>query len=186
MSQAERTLQAQIVALAQAGNTAGLNALVQAQVRAGRAASLARVVASISTMAVNLANVDPQNSAALMAVAVEIASDPAVSAADITLETTVGSAANTVVATVQTSNPQAAAQVQTAVNTRGSSTMQTAFVTPSSGGQDQTPGAQQTGQVQSAAQTPIAQTPTVDSPTSPETPEIEVPENPRDVASPSA
>lgn len=126
----EQALQAQIVALAQSGNTAGLNSLIQQQVRAGRGASLAKIAKRVGVMAQSLAAADSQTAAALVNAAVIVASNPSVAAADSSVSTDVGANAASVVNAIQQNDPMSAASVQTSVAVNGNVAMQTAYASP--------------------------------------------------------
>ncbi len=126
----ERALEAQIVALAQAGDLQGVRALLAAQVRAGKSAVLARVARRVAVLAEQIAATDPEGSAALVNAAVVVVSNPSVSAADTTASAAVGASAQNVVSTVQTSNPSAAASVQTTVAVEGNADVQISYTAP--------------------------------------------------------
>ena len=131
----EQQLQAQLVALAQAGDTAGAKALVATKIRQGKAAMVAKVVKSIATMGANMASNDPSGAAALVNIAVVIAADQAVSGADDTVENAVGDAAKAAVVTMSTSsNPNAvsaSASIQSNVATNGSGDTRSAYLASS-------------------------------------------------------
>ena len=90
----ERALQAQIVALANAGDTAGLNSLIARQTTLGNAASLAKVAKAIAANGASLASSNPTGAAALVNAAILIASDTSVAAADDTVGAAVGASAS--------------------------------------------------------------------------------------------
>ncbi|TNE61437.1 MAG: hypothetical protein EP335_15755 [Alphaproteobacteria bacterium] len=147
-SQVEQNqLQAQIIALAQAGQTDQIKDLVALKIRQGKAGMVATVVKAIATMGANLAGVDPTNAATLVNIAVVLAADPAVSGADSTVESVVGDQAKAAVVTLQTStNPNAiaaSASIQTNVANNGSSSTQQTYVA-STGGTTQNTGSTQT------------------------------------------
>ncbi|MFC4348528.1 hypothetical protein ACFO5Q_11810 [Kordiimonas lipolytica] len=93
----ERTLQAQLVALAQAGNTAGIQQLIQIKIAQGKGAMVAKVAKAVANMGAQLAGTDPNNAAALVNAAIMIAGDPAVTAADSTVTNAVALAAGAAV-----------------------------------------------------------------------------------------
>lgn len=130
LTQAEMTLQAQIVALAQAGDTEGLEALVRQQIRAGNSAVLARVARRVAALAEQIAATDSDGAAALTVAAITVVSNPSVASSDSGAAEAVGASAANVTATVTATNPGAAATVQVAVSTTGNSGVQQAFVAP--------------------------------------------------------
>ena len=141
----QQQLQAQIIALAQAGQTDQIKSLVALKVRQGKAGMVANVVKAIATMGANLAGTDPNNSATLVNIAVVLAADPSVSGADSTVESAVGEAAKAAVVTMTSaSDPNgyaAAASIQQSVASNASSTTQSAFM---NGGSTQQTGSTQT------------------------------------------
>jgi hypothetical protein len=187
----QNQLQAQIIALAQSGQTEQIKQLVALKIRQGKAGMVANVVKAIATMGANLAGVDPDNSAVLVNIAVELAADPAVSGADSTVESTVGEQAKTAVVTLSnSSNPNAvaaSASIQSNVATNGSSATQNTYVASTGGGGGQ----QQTGSTQTVqtgtTTTRRTNTPLVVTPTTTTTVEVPVvPEpNPGQAGSPT-
>lgn len=152
----QNQLQAQIIALAQAGQTDQIKNLVALKVRQGKAGMVAAVVKNIATMGANLAGTDPSNSATLVNIAVVLAADPAVSGADSTVEATVGDQAKAaVVALGASNNPNAvaaSASIQSGVANNASSTTQQTYVA-STGGQQQTGSTQTVNNTQTVRRT---------------------------------
>lgn len=126
----EQTLQAQMVALAQAGDVAGLRALLANQIRLGNAAVVARVSRRVATLAQQISSTDPVASSQLINAAVIFISNPSVSAVDPTGQGTVGSTAANIVNTIQTTDPNAAASVQTTVAVEGTVDVQIGYTSP--------------------------------------------------------
>jgi hypothetical protein len=89
----EQTLQAQIVALAQAGDTEGIKTLIAQQVTQGKAGMVAKVAKAIALSGAMLVRTDPTGAAALVNAAVLIASDSSVVAADSTVTSDVAQSA---------------------------------------------------------------------------------------------
>lgn len=147
----QNQLQAQIIALAQAGQTDQIKNLVALKVRQGKAGMVATVVKNIATMGANLAGTDPSNSATLVNIAVVLAADPAVSGADSTVEATVGDQAKAaVVALGASNNPNAvaaSASIQSGVATYASNATQQTYMTSTGNA------GQQTGSTQTANNT---------------------------------
>ncbi|WP_020400353.1 hypothetical protein [Kordiimonas gwangyangensis] len=152
----QNQFQAQIIALAQAGQTDQIKNLVALKVRQGKAAMVAAVVKNIATMGANLAGTDPNSSATLVNIAVVLAADPSVSAADSTVESSVGESAKAaVVAMNDSTNPNAipaAASIQTGVASNASTATQQ-YYTASNGGQQQTGSTQTVNNAQTVRRT---------------------------------
>ena len=187
----ERALEAQIVALAQAGNVQGIRLLLAAQVRAGKSATLARVARRVAVIAEQIAATDADGAASLVNAAVIVASNPSVAASDTTVSNDVGTSAQNVVQTVQTTDPQASASIQVTVASEGSTDVQTGFVggttttttteTPTT--TPTTTTTTTTTQQQTGSTTPVVVTPVI-IPTEPETP-VPVEPNPAQSGSPT-
>lgn len=128
VSPQETALQAQIVALAQAGDTVGLQTLINTQVAAGNSAMLARVAKRVAAQGVSLASVDTVGAAALATAAVAIASNSSVSSSDSTVAQEVGDSAANVGNTIQATDPQSASSLQIAVATSPNVNLQIAYV----------------------------------------------------------
>ncbi|WP_420430425.1 hypothetical protein [Kordiimonas sp.] len=94
LTPAEQALQTQIVTLANAGDTAGLNALIEQQTAFGNAATLAKVAKAVAESGVSLVSSNPTGAAALVNAAMLIASDTSVAAADNTVGSAVGASAS--------------------------------------------------------------------------------------------
>lgn len=140
MTEQERTLEAQLVALSQAGNIGAVKTLMNQKIAQGQSAALAKVAQSIANIAEQLALADPEGAASLIQAAVIVASNPSVANADQNVASAVGSAAARIVTNVQSTNPQYAARIQTAVATEGSTNLQISYTLP------QNQNTQQTGQ----------------------------------------
>ncbi|WP_308910408.1 hypothetical protein [Pseudokordiimonas caeni] len=137
-SMEERQLQAQLIALAQSGNTAAIQQLVGSKIAQGKGAMVASVVKAIATMGQNLATVDPSGSVALISMAVTLASDPALASAfasaDPTLSDAVGAAAANAAYAMTNTNPESAARIQTLVASINNGPLQMAYVNANVGG----------------------------------------------------
>ena len=133
ISPEEMVLEGKIVAMAQAGNTEGIDALIESEVRQGRSAMLARVAKRIAAQARAIAKDFSDESVAMIKAAVSIASNQSVIEADNTVETAVGVDAQEAKSAMQTTNPLGASEIQTAVAISSSSNLQVAYVshTPS-------------------------------------------------------
>ncbi|NVJ69950.1 MAG: hypothetical protein HWE08_06325 [Alphaproteobacteria bacterium] len=93
MTMEEQQLQAQLVALAQAGDTDGIKTLIRTKIAQGKASMVAKVAKAVANMGASLAVSDATSAAALVNAAVLIANDPSVSAADSTVSSQVATAA---------------------------------------------------------------------------------------------
>ncbi|TNE61430.1 MAG: hypothetical protein EP335_15710 [Alphaproteobacteria bacterium] len=112
---AEQTLQAQISALARAGDTAGLSALIDREVTAGRADMLANIAESLADMGLTIAGADPDGATAFELAAIQITGNATVRSRKPGLIATVGRAAGQVQARLASSSPANAALIAGAV-----------------------------------------------------------------------
>jgi len=183
ISAEERSLEAQITALAQAGNTAGLQAFINVQVNAGRAGMLARIARRVAASGQSLAGTDTATAARLANAAILIASNSSVAAADTTVEADVGGTAAQTAATLSALDPASSASIQQTAAAAGSSNLVASFMTGGSNTQTATVGGEQGGNQQTGAiittgttttrtvQTPVVTPITTDTITVPVVPE---------------
>jgi len=104
VSTEQRQLQAQLTALARAGNTDGIKALIALKIQQGKAGMVAKVAKAIARSGASLAASDATGAAALVNAAILIAGDPAVTAADSTVTQQVALTAGIVIATLWNSS----------------------------------------------------------------------------------
>jgi len=136
MSAEEQALQSQIIALAQAGNTAALQQFIGQKIAQGKAGLVAKVAKNIAAIGQSMSTSDTRNAVALLTAAMLIASNPTVSTADPTVGTAVGQAAGSAAATISSFDPESAARIQSAAASIGSQQVVAGF---SSGGSNDTP-----------------------------------------------
>ncbi|WCL53383.1 hypothetical protein [Gimibacter soli] len=184
-SMEERQLQAQIIALAQAGNTAGIQQLVGIKLAQGKGAMVAKVAKSIAAMGQSLASSDTQSSAALINVALTLANNPAVAAADNTLVDAVGEAAANAAYAMTATDPASSANIQSFVASINNGPLQMAYMNANVGGGSNTQTVQTAQNTQQATQqntTTVVRV--VPQPVTPEVPVIVEP-NPDQSGSPT-
>ncbi|WP_020400345.1 hypothetical protein [Kordiimonas gwangyangensis] len=130
----QQTIQSQLVALAQAGDWAGFQSVVDIQVAAGKSNVLAAIADSLSSMGLALADTDDTAAVALELAALALVDNQSVSAVDTGLAARVGSNVGRVKAKVATRNPNGAAALTAAVNRNSSSTLVAAYTSGQSSG----------------------------------------------------
>ncbi|WP_417456624.1 hypothetical protein [Kordiimonas sp.] len=170
----QQTVQAQLIALAQAGNWAAFNSLVDTQVAAGRAGMLATIAGNISTMGLTIADTDTSSAVALSLAAMAIADNATVYGANPGIGATVGNNVGQVKAKIVRRSPAGAAALASAAARSGAPGLMVAY----NAGQS---GTQQTGSTTTVV-TVVRQTPP--RPTTPVVPIIVEP-NPDQAGSPT-
>lgn len=130
----QQTIQSQLVALAQAGDWAGFQSVVDIQVAAGKSSLLAAIADNLSSMGLILADTDDAAAVALELAALALVDNQSVSAADTGLAARVGSNVGRVKAKVASRNPNGAASLTAAVNRNSSSTLVAAYTSSQSTG----------------------------------------------------
>lgn len=108
----QQGVQAQLVALAQAGDWEGFSAFATAQVGAGNAAMLAGIADAMADMGLALADSDDASATAMTLAALALVEDPSVNNANASLAAKVGNVAAQVRTKIQRRNPAGAAAIQ--------------------------------------------------------------------------
>ncbi|WCL52617.1 hypothetical protein [Gimibacter soli] len=171
----QQSVQAQLIALAQAGNWADFQGLVNRQLASGKAAMLATIAGNISTMGLGIVDSDPSTSVALSLAAISIADNSSVVASNPDLGSLIGNNAGQVKAKIVRRSPAGAAALASAVARNSAPGMMIAY----NSGQSSS---QQTGSTNTAVVRVVRQNPPV--PDTPELPIIPEP-NPEQSGSPT-
>lgn len=131
----QQTVQAQLIALAQSGDWAGFQTVVNAQLGMGRATMLATIAGNISSMGLAVADSDGASAVALSLAAMAIVDNAAVSAANTSLGALVGSNAGQVKAKITRRNPAGAAALASAAARNSAPGLMVAYNTGQSNNQ---------------------------------------------------
>jgi len=174
-SSAQQAVQAQLIALAQAGNWAAFQTLVATQISQGNASMLATIASNISSMGLAIVDSDSASAVALQLAAMAIVDNNAVVVANPGVGSVVGSNAGQVKAKIARRNPAGAAALASAAARSSAPGLMLAYNTGQSGNQ-------QTGSTNTPVVVVVRQ-----NPPRPDTPEIPiVPEpNPLQSGSPT-
>lgn len=168
----QQTVQAQLIALAQSGDWAGFQTIVNAQLDQGNAAMLATIAGNISTMGLGIVDSDASAAVALQLAAMAIVDNAAVVTANPSIGAQVGNNAGQVKAKVVRRSPASAAALASAAARNSAPGLMVAYNTGQSG-------TQQTGSTNTVVV--VRQTPP--RPDTPETPIVI--ENPNQSGSPT-
>ncbi|MFC3050756.1 hypothetical protein [Kordiimonas pumila] len=131
----QQAVQAQLIALAQSGDWADFEAIVNTQLAAGRAGMLATIAGNISSMGLAVADNDSNSAVALSLAAMALVDNSSINSADTSLATTVGNNAGAVKAKVARRNPAGAAALASAAARNSAPGLMVAYNAGQSGGQ---------------------------------------------------
>ena len=134
----QQAVQAQLIALAQAGDWTGFQAIVNTQLAAGRAGMLATIAGNISDMGLALADSDGISAVALSLAALSLVDQRSIYIANTALASTVGANAGKVKSKIARRNPAGAAALASAAARNSAPSLMVAYNAAQVTGQQQT------------------------------------------------